>query len=380
MSPPGGRPQLPLLDPHAGALESCTFCPKLCRAACPVSAADGRETTTPWGKMSDAYLVRAGSLPLEPAHAALAWACTGCRACREACDLRNEPAEALFDARAAYVAAGAVPSAVADHLAQHARRTDDHARAVDSAVLRARARGVEVSDAADVAVLVGCGHAHDDPGDPLVDAIVAAARLVGGPVAALRVCCGRELFAAGDRPGFVAEAHALAAALAGKRRLVVADAECLETVRVAYPRRGLSLPDTLTVAHVVELAAAALPRLGRVSLGPVRYHDACALGRGLGLYEPPRQVLSRITGRAPAELPRHHGWSTCSGGGGLLPVTMPDVARSIADARAEEHAAAGGGVVVTACPRSARNLRRSGVEVHLLASVIAASLAEPPAG
>ncbi|MBK7398590.1 MAG: (Fe-S)-binding protein [Myxococcales bacterium] len=364
---------LPLLEGHRGALESCTFCPKLCRAACPVSAADGRETTTPWGKMSDAFLVASGSLPRNESHAALAWACTGCRACRQACDLRNEPAETLFDARAEYFAAGVAPAAVKAHVSRRSERSEDHARAVGSAILRARARGARVDDAADVAVLVGCGVDADDPGDPLADAIVAAAQLVGRPVAVLRGCCGRDSFAAGDRPGLLADASALAASLVGKNTLVVADAECLETLRVAYPRRELALPPTELV-HLVELAAAGLPRLGRLGAAAVRYHDACAMGRGLGLYEAPRQVLARVFGAAPAELPRSREWGTCSGGGGLLPETMPEVARTIAESRAAEHAAAGGGIVVTACPRAARNLRKSGVEVRLLVSVVAASL------
>ncbi|MEO7094874.1 MAG: (Fe-S)-binding protein, partial [Polyangiales bacterium] len=49
--------QLPLLGRRIPELETCAFCPKLSRAACPVSNADGRETTTPWGKMTAAYLV-----------------------------------------------------------------------------------------------------------------------------------------------------------------------------------------------------------------------------------------------------------------------------------------------------------------------------------
>ena len=38
------------------ALELCEFCPKMCRFACPVSEATGREALTPWGKVSLAAL------------------------------------------------------------------------------------------------------------------------------------------------------------------------------------------------------------------------------------------------------------------------------------------------------------------------------------
>src|SRR5215472_15353459 len=109
MSRPDLRPfrRLPTLEARREALETCVFCPKLCRSACPVSNAEPRETITPWGKMSMAHFAAHGDVPLDHSHAAPAWACTGCYACREACDHRNDVASTLFDARAAIVGGAA---------------------------------------------------------------------------------------------------------------------------------------------------------------------------------------------------------------------------------------------------------------------------------
>jgi Fe-S oxidoreductase len=70
-----------MLEPHRAALETCVYCPKLSRAACPVSNAEHSETVTPWGKMSLAYFAARGDVPVDAVHAAPAWACTGCYAC-----------------------------------------------------------------------------------------------------------------------------------------------------------------------------------------------------------------------------------------------------------------------------------------------------------
>jgi Fe-S oxidoreductase len=95
-------------------------------------------------------------------------------------------------------------------------------------------------------------------------------------------------------------------------------------------------------------------------------------------------VLARALGKAPDELADHREHSVCSGAGGLLPSTMPDIARGIADARLEAHARAGGGRIVTACASSLVALRKravsSGVPVDDLATWIAGSLQGRPLG
>jgi Fe-S oxidoreductase len=85
-------------------------------------------------------------------------------------------------------------------------------------------------------------------------------------------------------------------------------------------------------------------------------------------------VLSRVLGRPPDEFERRREHAACSGAGGLLPVTMPDVAEDIASDRVDEHRRCGGGDVVTACASSARAFGRSGAEVIDLATVIARAI------
>jgi Fe-S oxidoreductase len=372
MARPDDRPltRLPTLQARKGDLERCVFCPKLCRTACPVSNAEPRETLTPWGKMSMAYFVAGGSVATERSFADPAWACTGCFGCRERCDHHNDVAGTLFEARSALREVGVAPPAAARVLAQF----EDKSAALATAAAALSALP-EVDDQAEVALLLGCGYARGSR-DVARDAVRATATLVGGKVALVRACCGAPLLYAGDKARFGEQGAALRSAVAGKARLVVLDAGCAATIRVHHASNGLDLG--LAVEHFTEVAARELGSLARVpglgGGGPVRYHDPCQLGRGLGVYEPPRALLSRALGRAPDEFDRSRGDARCSGGGGLLPVTLPEISATIAAARTAEHEAAGGGTVVTACASSAARFAKAGATVIDLVTVVARAL------
>ena len=374
MQRPDQRPMraLPLLEPRREELEKCVFCPKLCRSACPVSNAQPRETVTPWGKMSLAWMAAHGDIPHDRSHAAPAWACTGCLACREWCDHRNPVADVLFDTRDAFHRRQCAPEAAVRAL----RRFPNHESRTRAAALRigASPRGVNANAA--TALVVGCAYLRSARRE-VRDAIDAANALCGGPVAVVDGCCGLPLRLAGDRDAFSRHARGVADRLGRFSRVVVMDAGCaMALLRFYEPVRA---PLRVRPELLVEIAARSLARLsplGRPPDGlPVRWHDPCQLGRGLGVFDAPRTVLARILGRPPDEFHERKELSECAGSGGLLPSTMPEVARAIGDARLQAHVLAGGGRIVTACASSLRALRtrgrRSGVEVDDLVTWIA---------
>jgi Fe-S oxidoreductase len=367
MARPDDRPlrRLPTLAPRQDTLEKCVFCPKLCRSACPVSNAEPRETVTPWGKMSAAYFAARGDVPLEESFARPAWACTGCFACRASCDHENDVAGTLLDARAALVTAKLGPEGAHRTIA----RFGAHRDATQRGVRELWAHDAVRSDSRD-SLLIGCGYVRGAPAEAR-HAVDAATALVRGPVALVDACCGLPLLLAGDAAGFARQAEAFAGQVKRAERVLVADAGCALALRVRYPEHGVKLD--AKVELVVERAAEELGALSGVphTTGPVRWHDPCQLGRGLGVYEAPRAVLTRALGRAPEEFDARRDRGACSGGGGLLPVTMPETARTIAETRLAEHARSGGGRVVTACASSLLSMRKARGNVDDLVTWIA---------
>ncbi|MBS2013329.1 MAG: (Fe-S)-binding protein [Deltaproteobacteria bacterium] len=376
MTRPDDRPlkRLPTLAARKATLEKCVFCPKLCRSACPVSNAEERETLTPWGKMSMAYFVANESVALAESFAAPAWACTGCFGCRESCDHKNDVAGTLFEARSALVENGVAPEAATRALARHDEK---------SAVLGKTARDLsvmpEVDPSAKVAVLLGCAYARaaKRPDSPARDAIRALAALEGGKVALVEQCCGAPLLYAGHTARFHEHGRALAATLKERKheRLVVVDAGCAAAIRVHHANAGIGMG--VTVEHFTERAARELGRMSQVTGlddGAVRWHDPCQLGRGLGVYDAPRALLSRALGRAPDEFDRHREDARCSGAGGLLPLTMPDTSKAIARKRVDEHLSGGGGTIVTGCASSRTTFEKQGAKTIDLVTVVARAL------
>jgi Fe-S oxidoreductase len=373
MARPDDRPlrRLPALAPRKETLETCVFCPKLCRSACPVSNAEPRETLTPWGKMSMAYFAARGDVPLEESYARPAWACTGCFACRASCDHENDVAGTLLEARTALVAAKLGPAGAHRTVAKFGAHLEATRRAIEEL---AAGRDDVRRDARD-ALLIGCGYVRGGARAEAADAIDAATALVRGPVSLVEACCGLPLLLAGDAPGFARQAEILAHGVARAARVLVVDAGCALALRVRYPEHGVTIG--APVELLVERAARELGALATVDAAPgeapeeVRWHDPCQLGRGLGIYEAPRAVLTRALGRPPAEFDARREGATCSGAGGLLPVTMPETARAIAGARVAEHARGGGGRIVTGCASSLLTFRRAGARADDLVTFLA---------
>lgn len=271
--------QLPLLGEREKALETCGYCPKLCRAVCPVSSAVRRETLTPWGKMSVSWFAARGDVELSKDVASVTYACTGCLRCKENCDHDNPVAETLAAGRADYFERGlAHPEAV---------RVAQGFDALDAETERA---AKELSDPdARTALVVGCGYLRHLPQE--AQAALRATKALVGPIRVVDHCCGLPLLHAGDRPGFLAARSRMAEALSGVRRVVAVDPGCARVLSDHQPEL------------LVQVAVKALARLGPApSLAAeehVRWHDPCHLGRGLGLYEAPRTVLGRVLGRPP---------------------------------------------------------------------------------
>ncbi|MDF3067315.1 MAG: Fe-S oxidoreductase [Polyangiaceae bacterium] len=347
------RHGLPLLAQREDELSKCAYCPKLCRATCVVSEAEPREALTPWGKMTSAFESTRGGADAERAE--LAWGCSNCFRCREACDHRNPVTPTLNDARADYVDQGLAPPRVAALLE---RASDIEAEHVAANERLSDSPGVR-ADAAQ-ALLLGCRYAKVFPDE--ARAAIRLAVTLSGPVRLLRGCCGAWQRAAGAAKAADAAQQRLAAEL-GTARLLVLD-----------PRCALELAP-LRPTPLVALAARHGERFVRApGAEPVRYHDSCALGRGLGMYDPPRRLLARVTGHTPLELTTSRELSRCSGAGGILPVSMPEVSKAGAARLASEHQALGGGPLVTSCASSLSRLRGAGVAAVDLVTLLESGL------
>lgn len=354
--------QLPLLAEREKALETCGYCPKLCRGACPVSNVEPRESLTPWGKMTMAWLAHRGDVPFDLEHGQVAWACTGCRRCQHWCEHKNPVFDTLLAARADADVQHATPEAVRRVAAGQARRALLTRQQVDQ--LR---KQIGLPTRSDQALLVGCGYWLEFP--EVAREVVLAVRKLVGDFALIDECCGAVLAYAGDGLGQSVATARMKKKLAGVERVIVHDPGC------AMHLSGYPVETLVALADRERTGLENLPP--RSGAQPLRWHDPCQLGRGLGLWEEPRRVLKVLVGREPEEFRSNREEALCSGAGALVPVSNPEASRLMAERRIREHESSGGGTIVTACASSLRRFRRSGAQAVDIASLIFQGVGAP---
>lgn len=337
--------ELPLLGDVASAAEHCSYCPKMCRFACPVAEATGLESVTPWGiDRVIAAMARGEQLTAE--QQTPVWACTGCRQCGGACVPGLDLPTHVRAARRHAVDQGAAPSNIEEAGGR------DRAPA---AALRAGA-----TPGAALLVYPGCRSADDDA----LAAVLAAAG-VSYEVVAEGSCCGARDVDVGLATAGRRRADDLGARLATATTIVVSDPHCSRWLATdERDERVVTLPAFL--ARIV----------GSLPLRPgedpaAAWHDPCWLGRGMTEYDDARAVMAAVDGRPPLEPEHARDRSWCTGGGMGYPQADPDGAAEILRRRAAELRATGAAATVTACPTAAARLRSAGLEAFDLAGYVA---------
>ncbi len=352
----------------ARQLDDCTFCPKMCRHACPVATTTGRETLIPQAKMDRLNKLRSGIEPWSAEAADPLWGCTGCRHCTVYCDHGNEPGLVLFGGRAEAQRRGVAHPALTGYADRFRARDERLARQSKEQFGADR-----FAESGQVGFWPGCD--TTDKGAVDVAAALAVFARAGAEhvklVDAGLACAGYPLLAAGLTDLFRWHAGKVANVLRRFRTVVINCSACLYALRAQYDGEGVAVrTEVLSLAEFLAQHASRLPT--PATRRSVYYHDPCYLARYAGVIEPPRQVLAQVA--TVRELSWSRQDTECCGGGGLLPKTAPSTADAMARRRLAEVAAKGGGMVVTSCGTCAFMLRRNqpaSVEVADLPTAIA---------
>jgi Fe-S oxidoreductase len=353
--------RLPALDRRADATRACSFCPKLCRPACPVATVTGNDALSAWGIMNTLDPVARGATPSSEL-LQRAFACTGCGHCRAHCELDNPVEETLREARALAFVAQQAPPSVRAWLASIERR---EARLRD----HARQLGARTERPLGTVLFAGCSLVATDVSR--VAAIHRALeRWIGEVSIVADLCCGSSCLEAGDVVGFHARAEALADRLRDATQVLTLDAGCAHATSTLASRREVSARAMEPIERFFERRLDALPSGALASMGSFAVHDACRSGRGMAVYDAPRAIVRKLTGRAPIELRAQRERALCSGGGGLLPITHRATSDAIADELAAMVRESCADHVVTSCPTSRARLSRCGLSAYTVADLL----------
>jgi len=164
-------------------------------------------------------------------------------------------------------------------------------------------------------------------------------------------CCGHDLLWNGDRANFelLAERNVKLVKESGATTIVTSCAECLRAWKVDY--RPFLSGMGLHIVHISEWLGEHLDELDFAPNGGLKitYQDPCRLGRHLGIYDPPRELMGVVPGVELTEMRRSADKAACCAGGTWS--NCDRFAKKIQVERLREARDTGAEVLVTACPK-----------------------------
>ena len=189
------------------------------------------------------------------------------------------------------------------------------------------------------------------------------------------VCCGRPLMLSGETDA-ARKMVAYNTDLIRKHEITTLVTSCPICLRVFKESYHLDNIEVLHHSEYIERLIAEDRLRLRLSTESYTYHDPCELGRGLGIYDAPRNVISTVGNLSEAEHNREH--SLCCGSSLANTVINDAQQLSIAKRMTEELAATGCDTIVTSCPLCNKAIARTTTtKVEDIAEIIAKNITPP---
>ena len=203
----------------------------------------------------------------------------------------------------------------------------------------------------DVVVFLGCGITMmPDKGFTIVDVFdrmgIDFVAVEGGASS----CCGVIMAYMGETVRADDAAKKLIHDLSGfsPKTIVLACAGCNQTLRQVY---GEQLSLDIKVQHITEFLADNIDKMQFTNKieKRVTFHDPCALGRVMRIYDAPRQVLRAIPGVELVEMAHNRENGLCCGVAAALTSSATDAVSKMKQTRLQEVVDCKADILVNAC-------------------------------
>lgn len=344
---------------------------------CPVKkASPGFEDFSSRGKMLLAQALLEGQIEPSAALARAAYSCTLCGNCMTQCGATDEKTrKPLVDNTAVVMALRADllrerPELVdeAYHRMLAATRQYGNPWGMPRSARGKWAKGLPIKDAqkehADVLLYAGCTMSLNPQLAGRAKKAVAVLHAGGadlGMLGAAEPCCGSVQKRIGDT-GLAADMIKKNIDLLngiGCTAIVTLCAGCANMLKTEYPLAEVKLAPK--VFHLVEYLSWLLKdkkiAFTKEQNMTVAYHDPCHLGRHLGVFNPPRDILMALPGITLVERSGTREHTICCGaGGGMRLFDGGELAVDMGSEAVLAARDAGAGALVTACPFCETNL------------------------
>ncbi len=357
------------LKEHAKTISYCTYCPKMCRFACPVGVADASETSIVQGRMTLLHLALGGAIDFDEQVASMAYKCCTCLHCNTYCRHDFNIPDVMYDARRAAYELGVEPKIITERMLNF-----EHFNNPYPLDLRDELEGLVeerfFAKGASAVYFPGCNTILRQQKN-LLNTLEIFDELGIDFVSVWQdkqQCCLAPMITAGRTSEFIALARGIASAMRDYRLIIFACPLCYYAFRVLYPRYGFNIGRKML--HISEFLLDRLKgskrKLKPGDYGKIAYHDPCYLGRYMGIYDAPRELLVLCVGDAFSELYRVRQDSICCGANGWLPAVYPQTSRRILDLKLAEYREMEYDALVTACPTCETHFNKRAKDIEVL--------------
>ncbi len=341
------------IDNEIIACIQCGFC----RAGCPTFAESTLESLNAKGRVTLAFNMLTGKMEPSKELANRLYQCMLCLNCKSVCPAQVNVSDIIRSARERLVGQGFLPesfkpalSSMIDSLnplmAPKEKRADSYPTNFRKAV----------PGETEVLLHFGCVTSFQDIRIiPSIIEILEKAGVNYGALGEEESCCGYLAYLVGDMDTFKKAMNLYSETIAKykPKDLLTTCAGCLKTFRDLYSHYGAL--NGYSVTHAVELIEKLISqnRLKfKEDIKPLKvvYHDPCDMGRHMGVYEPPRNILKSIPGIELLEFPLNRALAKCCGGGGGMKGFDNQMASDIGYKRLLSAIDLGADAIISGCP------------------------------
>jgi len=289
------------------------------------------------------------------------WSCLTCYLCRQRCPLDIEYDELIKTCRAKATASGIAGNCSHEGVLYSLSRLMSNSETSQNR-MDWIAQGAEIGKSGDVLYFVGClpyfNVVFDDINVKHIEIAQSMLKILNaaGIKPALlenERCCGHDLSFAGDRESFERLARMNVAAINETHASMVVTTcpECYRTLKTDYAEL-VGQPE-FEVMHASEfltnlIEAGKIKFPGKLGM-KVTYQDPCRLGRHMGVYDPPRKVITSIPGVELVDMQRSRESALCCGVSAWMGCGRHSKQMQIE--RLTEAKGTAADLLVTACPK-----------------------------
>jgi glycolate oxidase subunit GlcD len=355
------------VDSEIMACIQCGFC----RLGCPVFAETILESRNARGHVILAYNLMTGAVEPSEELAASFYQCTTCLNCYAVCPASVDVAGIVNGARKRLVETGYLPQvfgSMLSSLKEQGNPLGELAEKRTETYPSGYEERAAVPGKVDVLLYLGCTGSYQDL--YIVPSMMEFMDEVGVNYSVLgekEYCCGYVAHLIGAEEAFQ-ECMDKNLSLFSEMKpelIVTTCAGCHRTLRDLYRERsGLDIEVLHAVEYMDRLISEGALRFQGEFPRKVIYHDPCDIGRHMGIYEPPRNVLSAIPGLELMEFSLNRALAKCCGGGGGLKGFDGDLSSTLAENRVAEAMDLGAEVIVSACPTCKSNLKLAAAKLQ----------------